>query len=83
MVKEKAPDKKILVVQMEMFFNINEDDISDIAEAVYESLEKMREQAGARVIGSYADHDSAEFRNRAVDSIEIPAPTKLLVDRDF
>jgi hypothetical protein len=81
MVKEKAPEKRILVVQMEMFFNINEDDISEIAEAVHDSLEKMREFGGARVIGSYAGIDTAEFRSRLVDSIEIPTTTKLLVDR--
>jgi hypothetical protein len=80
MVKEKKCEKRILVVQMEMFFNIDKDDIYEIAEALQKSLDVMRQSGGARIISSFIGTDSAEFRSRAVDSIELPATT-MVVDR--
>src|SRR5450759_751842 len=52
MVKEKKCEKRFLVVQMEMFFNIDTDDIYEIAEALQKSLDVMRQSGGGHVPSS-------------------------------
>jgi hypothetical protein len=80
MTKPTTPKgKQLLVVQYEQFFE--SDDLPTLPEEIDRALEIMREQAGARVVGSYSVEDTQEFRDRAVDYIEVTQPMKIRVDR--
>ena len=69
---------KILVIQYEQFFELDES--NNIEEAVREGLDNLRGCGGARVIGSYETEDNNKFRNKAVESITVNAPVIIAVD---
>ncbi len=69
---------KILVVQYEQFFNLDES--NSIEEAVREGLDHLRGYAGARVIGSYETQEDDKFLNKAVTTIIVNAPVTISVD---
>ena len=69
---------RVVVVQYEQFFNLNE--AADIPEAVREALDALRGLGGARVVGSYEAIEDARFLAKAVDSITISGPVTLSVD---
>ena len=73
--------KNIIVVQLECFYIPEEDSADAIAESIMEGLETLRGQGGARVIGSYTTVDDDSFRNKAIDSIDLPIKMHLRVDR--
>ena len=69
---------KILVIQYEQFFMLDES--NNIEEAVKEGLDNLRGYGGARIIGSYETEDNDKFRNKAVNSIIVNAPVIIDVD---
>jgi len=71
--------KKIIVVQLECFYNPEEDFANEIEESITEGLDALRQQGGARVTGSYLTIDDDVFRNKAVESIDLPIITHLWV----
>jgi len=76
MSKEKA--RRLIVIQLEMFYDA--DDGSFVASDIHEALERLREQAGARVIGSYETVETPEFLAKGVDTITIHSPVVIEVD---
>lgn len=70
--------KRVLVIQYEQFFEV--DDVGDISTVIRETLDHMRESAGARVVGSYDADDDVAFRAKAKSHINISAPINIEID---
>lgn len=74
----------MLVITVEVAFE--EDDISEMPDAMQRVLDEARSSAAARVVGSYhqpgayGDSDNLEWRNRAVSEVVVPVPSRIRVD---
>ena len=69
---------KLLVIQYEQFFEL--DTPNDLTEAIRAALELLREQGGARVVGSYETAGTAEWGDKALGEIRVLSPTVISVD---
>lgn len=71
----------LFVIQIECFFNAGEDTADQMSEAIVDGLENLRQYGGARVVGSYEQEDTDEWRSLALSQLDVPATCSITVDR--
>ena len=71
---------KLLVIQYEQFFELDAPNDYRLTEEIRAALQVLREQGGARVVGSYETEDTAKWQDKAVSEIIVLSPTVISVD---